>query len=158
MVATDTMDAPPAVINSMAMDVAATDAMATDAAAMMHAAAAAIDTLAAAIDTATINSATIDDCGKVCSDGCGSDGCGGRGGGSVTSIAQARRQARGNNVPSNKNFVSKSSNRHYHNRLEKNPINVYAISARAASAAGISSPFTIGRCRWHLLAINYKHV
>jgi hypothetical protein len=109
---------------------------------MMHAAAAAINTLAAAIDTATINSATIDVCGNVCVDvcidGCGSDGCGGCGGGSVTSIAQARRQARGNNVPSNKNFVSKSSNRHYHNRLENNPINVYAISARAASAVGIS--------------------
>ena len=70
----------------------------------------------------------------------GGDGRGGRGGGSVTSIAQARRQARGNNVPSNENFVSNSSNRHYRNRLENEPVNVNVVSARAASAAGISSP------------------
>jgi hypothetical protein len=30
--------------------------------------------------------------------------------------------------------------RHYHNRLENDPININAVSARAASAAGISSP------------------
>ena len=60
--------------------------------------------------------------------------------GAFTSIAQARRQARGNNVPSNENFVSNSSNRHYRNRLENDPININAVSARAASAAGISSP------------------
>jgi hypothetical protein len=71
---------------------------------------------------------------------CGGDGRGGRGGGNVTSIAQERHQARGNNVPSNKNFVSNSSNRHYRNRLENEPININAASTRAASAAGISSP------------------
>ena len=60
--------------------------------------------------------------------------------GSVISIAQARHQARGKNVPSNENFVSNSSNRHYRYRLENEPINVNAVSARAASAARISSP------------------
>ena len=60
--------------------------------------------------------------------------------GAFTSIAQARRQARGNNVPSNENFVSNSSNRHYRNRLENEPVNVNVVSAMAASAAGISSP------------------
>ena len=90
------MDA--AAIDLAAMDAAAIDLTAMDAAAMD---AAAMDTAAmdAAMDAATIDLAVMDTAAM------------------DVVVGEARRQARGNNVPSNENFVSNSSNRHYRNLL-----------------------------------------
>ncbi len=59
-----------------------------------------------------------------------------------------------NNVPSNENFVRNLLNRHYHNKLADEPIDVQAISSRATVASGvISLPITGMVDRTHIKAL-----